>query len=285
MSRPLRIEMEGGLYHVTSRGDGRERIYQDDGDREMFLRVLGQTVERHRWLCHAYCLMGNHYHLLVETPDANLSKGMRHLNGVYTQQCNARHGRVGHVFQGRFRAVMVDREEHLLEVCRYVVLNPVRAEMVSTPEAWPWSSHCGVMGLAPCPVWLTADDILGWFGGSPDEARRRYWIYVLEGLTGRPPWVRLRGQVFLGGEAFMREIGDRLRERAMSREIPQAQRMVSRPPLDMLTTGCHDDKRLLSVAVLLATTRFDYTQREVAEHLGVHTSTVSRMIRSLEPSA
>ena len=133
MARPLRIEFSGALYHVTSRGDRREPIFEDNEDRVLFLGTLAEGVERFNWVCHAYCLMTNHYHLVVETPDGNLSKGMRHLNGVYTQASNRRHARVGHLFQGRFKAILVDKDSHLLELARYVVLNPVRAGMVTKP--------------------------------------------------------------------------------------------------------------------------------------------------------
>ena len=134
MARPLRIEYAGALYHLTSRGNARRPIFKDDKDRESFLNTLKRVNDRYHWLCHAYCLMNNHYHLVVETPEGNLSQGMRQLNGVYTQSYNRRHGRVGHLFQGRYKAIVVQRESYLLEVCRYVVLNPVRAKAVVRPE-------------------------------------------------------------------------------------------------------------------------------------------------------
>lgn len=130
MSRPIRIEFSGALYHVTARGNRREAIYVDDADRERFLTVLSEVVSVFNGVCHAWCLMTNHYHLLVEAPDGNLSKGMRQLNGVYTQASNRRHGRVGHLFQGRYKAILVDSDSYLLELARYVVLNPIRAGMV-----------------------------------------------------------------------------------------------------------------------------------------------------------
>ena len=130
MARPLRIEFAGGLYHLTSRGDGREDIYGGDGDRRVFVDLLAQVCERFNWRAHAYCLMTNHYHLLVETPDGNLSKGMRQLNGVYTQRFNAIHNRCGHVFQGRYKAIIVQKDAYLLELSRYIVLNPVHAAIV-----------------------------------------------------------------------------------------------------------------------------------------------------------
>ena len=146
MARPLRIEFEGALYHVTSRGDERRDIFLDDADREAFLQILGDVVRRFAWRCHAYCLMGNHYHLLIETPNANLSRGMRHLNGVYTKRFNRTHERVGHVMQGRYKSILVDKDEYLLELARYVVLNPVRAGVVRSARDWKWSSYRATAG-------------------------------------------------------------------------------------------------------------------------------------------
>jgi putative transposase len=138
MARPLRIEFAGALYHVTARGNAQQDICADDADRRQFLDLLGHTVHRHDWYCHAYCLMGNHYHLLVETSTPTLAKGMKFLNGTYTQHFNRRHLRVGHVFQGRYKAILVQKETYLLELARYIVLNPVRAQMVRSAKEWPW---------------------------------------------------------------------------------------------------------------------------------------------------
>ena len=133
MARPLRIEYSGAIYHVTTRGNERSRIFRSDNDHNLFLMILQKVTERFHWLCHVYCLMDNHYHLVVETPEGNLSAGMRQLNGVYTQASNRINGRVGHIFQGRFSAMLVQKETHLMEACRYVVLNPVRAKVAKTP--------------------------------------------------------------------------------------------------------------------------------------------------------
>jgi len=130
MARPLRIEYEGAVYHVTARGNARSDIYLSDSDRELFLDALAYVVDRFGWVCHAYCLMDNHYHLMIETPQANLSRGMGQLNGIYTQRFNRKHDRVGHVYQGRFKSIVVDKESYLLELSRYVVLNPVRKDRV-----------------------------------------------------------------------------------------------------------------------------------------------------------
>ena len=164
MARPLRMEYSGAVYHVTSRGNAGDNIYQDDKDRENFLSVLGTVVKKYHWLCHAYCLMDNHYHLMIETPEANLSTGMRQLNGVYTQRYNRRHGKRGHLFQGRYKAILVDKENYLHELCRYVVLNPVRAGIVDSPEEWKWSSYLETAGFRKPPDYLVVDWIAGIFG-------------------------------------------------------------------------------------------------------------------------
>jgi putative transposase len=210
MARPLRIEFPGALYHVTARGDRQEAIFLDDQDRAGFLALLGETCERFGAAVHAYCLMGNHYHVVLSTRAANLSQAMRHLNGVYTQRFNRRHGKVGHVFQGRFKAVLVDRDAYLQAVCRYVDLNPVRAGMVAAPADWAWSSYRALTGLAEALPWL--DTALLYALLVPEavpeaeRARRappRYAAWVQAGRD-QPLWPgALRQQVYLGDEAFV----------------------------------------------------------------------------------
>ena len=174
MARPLRIEYEGAVYHVTSRGNARQGIFLDDDDRTGFLEILGRVVERYSWICHAYCLMTNHYHLLIETPNANLSRGMRQLNGVYTQAFNRRHERTGHVLQGRFKSILVEKESHLLELARYIVRNPVRAKMVRSPRDWRWSSYRATAGQSEPPGFLTTGWILSQFHQDLEHAARAY---------------------------------------------------------------------------------------------------------------
>ena len=166
MARPLRIEYPGAVYHVTSRGNEKKAVFKSDQDRTNFLNTLQHVNKRYNWICHAYCLMDNHYHLLIETPDGNLSIGMRQLNGVYTQLFNKLHGRTGHLFQGRYKAILIQKDSHLLEVCRYVVLNPVRANMVEAPGAWKWSSYRAIVGMEAVHPCLTKDWVLGQFSGN-----------------------------------------------------------------------------------------------------------------------
>lgn len=230
MSRPLRIEFPGAVYHVTGRGNARQRIYRDDDDREQFLSVLSHVVDRYEWLLHAYCLMDNHYHLLIETPRANLSLGMRQLNGLYTQSYNRRHRRVGHLFQGRFKAILVEKEPHLLELCRYVILNPVRAKRINHPGKWKWSSYRATAGEGSTPEFLTVDWILGRFGNRYREARKKYRTFVTEGIEAPSPWERLQGQIYLGGKDFIKKH----QPNRKIREIPRRQTQAHRPGLKEL---------------------------------------------------
>ena len=171
MARPLRLEFPGAIYHLTGRGNARQKIFFRDADRQLFLDVLARVVGRYGWICHAYCLMANHYHLLVETPKPNLSLGMRQLNGIYTQAFNRSHRRVGHLFQGRFKAILVEKESYLLELCRYIVLNPVRVKGNAQTGTWKWSSYRATAGLVSTPEFLTIDWVLGQFGKT--ERRHR----------------------------------------------------------------------------------------------------------------
>jgi putative transposase len=230
MSRPLRIELAGRLYHVTSRGDRREAIYRDDQDRSAWLAVLGEVCSRFNWRCHPFCEMTNHYHFVVETSDANLSKGMRQLNSVYTQMTNRRHGLVGHLFQGRFKAILVERDTYLLELARYVVVNPVRAAMVPAAGDWPWSSYRAMVGQEPAPVWLETDWILGQFAEERIRAQTGFAAFVREGIRQPSIWEGLRHQVFLGSAAFAQrgldhKLGQNLAERKGS---PNATPLLNR---------------------------------------------------------
>jgi REP element-mobilizing transposase RayT len=228
MARPLRLEFPGALYHITARGDRQEPIFEDDSDRLTFLDLLGKEVVQQGWLLYAFCLMGNHYHLLLETPEPNLVRGMRRLNGVYTQRFNRRHGRVGHVLQGRYKSILVDKDVWLSELCRYVVLNPVRAHRVKDPGDWPWSSYRSTAGLAACPDWLAADLVLELFSATPGRARAAYRHFVAEGSGVPRPWDQLSGQIFLGDAKFLDNMARRASE-VSQRAVPRRQLRPGRP--------------------------------------------------------
>jgi len=274
MVRPIRIEFSGALYHVTARGDRREAIYEDDADRTRFLEVFGQVAEDFNWICHAYCLMGNHYHLVIETPDGNLSKGMRQLNGVFTQYSNRRHGRTGHLFQGRFKAILVDGDGYLLELARYVVLNPVRARMVREPGDWPWSSYRAMTAAAPSPQWMATDGLLAAFAKRRATAIRRYAQFVAEGIGAESVWNDLRGQIFLGDERF---VARSLKRGTASNDVnvPKAQRRPPPPSLAAIARK-HRDR---DAAIVAAHATGGYSYQQIADYFGVHFTTVGRVVR------
>ncbi len=235
MSRPLRLEFEGALWHVTSRGNERREIYRDDRDREQFLEILSRVVAMFRWRLYAWVLMNNHYHLLLETPEPSLSRGMRQLNGIYTQRFNRRHCRSGHLLQGRFKGILVEKEAHLLELCRYVVLNPVRAEAARSARSWRWSSYRATAGFDAVPRWLDANGVLSLFGVRQPAARARYRDFVSDGgRSGYAPWRMVSHEILLGGEEFLHQLRGRMTDRKETREIPCRQRSLSRPGLETI---------------------------------------------------
>lgn len=182
MPRPARIGYSGALYHITARGNDHGAITREDRDRRRFVETLAIVVGKFFWLCHAYCLMNNHYHLLIETPEPNISAGMQRLNGAYAQEFNKRHKRSGHLFQGRFHSTIIDREAHLLEACRYIVLNPVRAGLCTDPLAWPWSSYRPTAGFCSRPPFLTLSVIHGSFSRDTARAILAYRAFVADAL-------------------------------------------------------------------------------------------------------
>jgi REP element-mobilizing transposase RayT len=273
MARPLRIEYEGAVYHVTSRGNARQDIFLADPDRELFLEVLAATVERFGWICHAYCLMTNHYHLLVETPEANLSRGMRHLNGVYTQAFNRRHTRTGHVLEGRFKAILVEKEVHLLELARYVVLNPVRRMAARSARDWRWSSYRATAGIVDAPDFLTTSWILAQLHRSRCRALELYREFVKQG-RGVDVWTELRGGILLGSDRFAAKLKPWLSASAALKEVPRRERLAARPSLEKLFSKVRDKKardRQIHAAVRV----HEYTLQAVADFLGLHYSTIS----------
>lgn len=280
MARPLRIEYAGAVYHLTTRGNERKAIFKDNQDRELFLDTLKKVVERYHWLCHAYCLMGNHYHLVIETPEGNLAKGMRQLNGIYTQSYNRRHRRVGHLFQGRYKAILVDKESHLLEVCRYVVLNPVRAKVVEEVGKWGWSSYRGAAGLAKPHGVLTTDWVLGQFGEKKATAQKRYREFVKEGVGGERIYEAVTAQSLLGREDFVEKLVSHVRGHEKVKEIPKGQRYLGRPSLTDLFKTAMKEKERRDTKIVEAIQRHGYSQREIAEHLGMHYSTISKIVGS-----
>ncbi len=279
MARPLRLEFPGALYHVTTRGNAQQAILLDDRDRRRFLETLAQVVEDFGWLCHAYCLMDNHYHLLIETPRANLSRGMRQLNGLTTQRFNRRHGRVGHLYQGRYKAILVEKERHLLELGRYLVLNPVRAGRVRRPGRYRWSSYRATAGETPAPAFLTTDWLLAQFAKRRATAHRKYRAFVDDGIGAPGPWDQLRGQALLGGDAFVARLGPLLAGRRGAAEIPRRARLLDRPSLSrLLPRGGPADRARRDAAIAEAHVTHGYSLTEIGRRCGLHYSTISRIV-------
>ena len=277
MTRPLRIEFPGALYHVTSRGDRRQTIFADAIDRDCWLEVLRLVRKRFNFVIHAYCQMGNHYHVMLETVEGNLSQGMRQLNSLYSQEFNRRHNLVGHVFQGRYKAILVQKESYLLELARYIVLNPVRAGMVTTPEDWPWSSYNATLGTRPAPAWLCIDWLLSQFDPSRETAREKYRDFVLAERGSGSPLARTQHQVILGDAPFVARHRQDLGGNDFT-AITKEQRRVAAKTLGeyQLANPTRDE------AMFQAYKSTAFTMAEIGEHFGVTYKTVSRAIRRRE---
>lgn len=178
MPRLPREDVPGAVHHVTARGNRKQLIFLNDEDRELYLLLLSQAVKRYRWLCLAYCLMDNHVHLLIEAPDGGLGRGMQRLHGFYAETFNKRHGRSGHLFQGRYGAVRIESEEQMWVTARYIARNPVEAGVCAEPDSWAWSSHAATVGACAAPAWLGVDRLLGYFGTRGGVPRDRYEAFV-----------------------------------------------------------------------------------------------------------
>jgi putative transposase len=285
MARPLRLELPGSVYHLTAVGNGGQPVFRLPEDSALFLEILGESCARFDWRCLAFCLLPDRYHLVVETRQATLARGMRQLNGRYTQSFNRRHGVGGHVFQGRYRAVMVESPAYLTAVCRDVLRQPVERGLAAEAAAWRWSSVRALAGRLPAvraaPDWLAVDAVLGLYG--PDrEAARALALADLEAAGGRSVWNDLRHQVFLGSEGFVAEMREKARAEAAGRgslaEIPRAQWQAPPPPLEVFAAEAASRDEAMAQAYLSG----GYSQARIARHFAVHYSTVSRAVRRFE---
>jgi len=285
MARPLRIEFADALYHVTARGNRQETIFLDDNDRRLFLDLLAQAFDRFDASALAYCLMGNHYHLVLRTRQPNLSELMRHVNGVFTQRINRRHGTAGHVFQGRFKAILVDRDAYLLEVCRYVDLNPVRAGLVAAARDWPWSSYLALTGSSPGPHWLDASLVHGMLLGrtlatpADQEEAQRLYAELVAAARSAPLWASaLRQQVYLGDQAFVERMQAQAaaaRTRMVTPEVPRPQRAEPlAPSLPEWMARCSSREE----ALYRAYREGGITMTAMARELGLSVARVSQLV-------
>lgn len=274
--------MPGGLYHIYSRGIDGLNIFEDPEDREKFLTILSDTLSEASWRCFAYCLMRNHYHILIETADGDTSIGMKRLNGLYAQYFNWKHERVGPLFQGRYKAILVDRENYFLELCRYIVLNPVRAGLSDLPEDYRWSSYRVTAGLDEGIGCIDRETVLQWFTSVDDTvatSARRYASFVGDGLNMEPAPFDVNADLILGDRDFVKSLKKRVEKKMDDTSIPKYQRTACRPALkELLDPLTASMKNTRDEAVRTAYSVHGYTQTAIARHLGIHNSTVFRII-------
>ncbi len=267
-----------------SRGDNKQGIFLNDHDRERFFDIYSDIVDRLGWATFAWCLMGNHFHLVVETPDPNLSEGMRLLNGIYTQYFNKNHGRVGHLFQGRFRSIVVEKNRYLLELIRYVVLNPVRSGRIDAPGDWHWSSYRATAGLEECPDWFDPGWILELVSegvGDRESRRRQYIEFIAQGMVREEDLMdKVCQQIYLGDETFIESVQFKCPPDGSDPDIVTEQRRKPMSFLQEYLRGYRDRREAMAKAYLEG----GFSQAEISKHFGVHYSTVSKAVRDYKRS-
>ena len=287
MGRQLRIEYPGAYYHVTARGNERKDVFKSAKDREKFLAYLESAVFRYGAAIHAYCLMTNHYHLLLETPRGNLSQVMQHINGAYTNYYNAKRRRSGHLFQGRYRAILVDADAYAMELSRYIHLNPVRAGMCAMADEYPWSSYRDYIGRRAVPGWLAMTFILGLTGASNEAAQKSYRQFVDEaaGKELDSPLEKAVAAAILGRDEFVAEIQERhLTVKPSDRNLPALRQLVNGPAIDRIIEEAAEvfgeNERLAEKAAIYLCHRYSGSKlREIGERFGVKDSAVSQSSR------
>lgn len=283
----MRIEYPGAFYHVTSRGNEKKDVFKSQKDREKFLSYLESATERYGAVVHVYCLMSNHYHLLMETPEGNLSQIMRHINGAYTNYFNTKRKRAGHLFQGRYKAILVEKEVYALELSRYIHLNPVRAGMVKVPEEYRWSSYCSYIGLTGVPHWLRTTEQLGRFQGGEKEKQEKYRGFVedLVGEDEESPLTGVLGSALLGSHDFIAEIEAKyLEEKQADSDIPDLRKITCRwsveEVMETVRSALGKDSKLTKKASIYLCHRYSGAQlKEIGDRFGIGAAGVSQESR------
>ena len=276
MPRSPRFQYPGAIYHVTQRGNERRDIFLNDLDRKFFLHLLAYVCKTYNWICHAYFLMTNHFHLVIETTDPTLSKGMHYLDSVYAQRFNTIQDRVGHLFQNRFGAQLIERDPYLIAVIRYTLINPVRARMVDTPDQWEWSSFRATAGLAPPHKALTTDWVLSQFGEVRKKAQRDFIAYVMEGVGEPSPFAETKHGI-LGSQQFIDYVRDAFTEVTdVLHDVVREERLPGRPSLEDLFFDTRTKKERDDMIHIARTAEYDV--RQIAQHLDLHPSSISRIL-------
>lgn len=288
MARPLRIEYPGAFYHVTSRGNEKKDIFRDTKDRQRFLRYLESATERYGASMHVYCLMSNHYHLLLETPRGNLSEIMRHINGAYTTYFNVRHQRAGHLFQGRYKAILVEFDEYAKELSRYIHLNPVRAGIVENPGKYPWSSYQYYVGHRKAPAWLVAGFILSYFSKKVSSARKTYreFVQTFIGPEYESPLQNVVASTILGSSDFVQKIKERYVDtEKVDRNLPALRELITgittieRVKTEVESVFGNDAKLSRKVSLYVCHRYSGLKLKEIGNHFGIGESGVSEASR------
>jgi putative transposase len=285
LGRPLRIEYSGAHYHVTSRGNEHKDVFKSQKDREQFLLYLESAVSRYDAVIHAYCLMSNHYHLLLETPSGNLSKIMQHINGAYTNYFNVKRKRSGHLFQGRYKGIVIEADEYAQELSRYIHLNPVRAHMVGKPEEYRWSSYLDYIGARKRPEWLETSFILDYFGkGEEPFIKYRRFVEDLLGSEYESPLGGVVASTILGSESFVCELTEKhIDGKQDDRELPAARKLTSKPSLQTILEAAKnvsDSSRVVKNASIYLCHKYSGAGlKEIGEQFGTKESAVSQASR------
>lgn len=288
MARPLRLQYPGAFYHITSRGNEGRAIFKTNRDREKFLSYLESAHERYGAIIHVYCLMENHYHLLLETPRGNLAQILHHINGAYTTYFNIKRRRSGHLFQGRYRAILVEKDSYGEELSRYIHLNPVRAGLVETPAQYPWASYPFYIGLKEKPSWVTTEFILGYFGKDGVSARESYRRFVEDGLKKEPknPLKEVFASTFLGGSEFIRRAKEKLVDirDGDARNIPALRDLITRPSLEQIERAIEsvirrDHPLYKRFCIYVSHRRSGFSLKEIGVYYGMEESAISQSSR------
>ncbi len=282
MSRKPRLEFPGAIYHINHRGNHQEHIYRDNDDRKLFLKLLKTTIQRMNWICHTYCLMGNHYHLLIEIPEGILSRGMAWLNGVYTQKFNQKYELTGHLFQGRFKSKPIEDNMQFLTTARYIVRNPVEANMVEKAEQWPWSSYRATVGFIKPLEFLFVNDVLSCLSKERPKAQSYFQEFVrMELKDNDDEIIRLFQEVYSGERepVFSKRVQTVLDMESSISPVPRNLRVISRPVLAELFAGCkYGDLDTRNKIIQDAFKLYAYTQSDVATFLDLSRSAISKII-------
>ncbi len=277
MARPIRIQYPGAFYHIMTRGNERSNIFKGIEDYQNFLLVFFDVIKRYNWICYAYCLMPNHYHLLIKTNEANLSLGMRQLNGIYTQNFNIRYKRIGHLFHGRFKSILVEEENYKNELIRYIALNPIKSKLVDNIEDWRWNSCLEILGKTQKTGCINTKEILSYFDENEDKAKKIFIDYLKNKVENEEKINDLKGGIILGSNKFIEKIKDYFKKQEKETEIPAKERLISRPSLEEIFHKNITDKKERNKLIYKACMDYSYSLSEVGDFINLHYASVSRI--------